>query len=70
VGHHGSLNATPKTLLWAGFRKRNKKGPERLQTLLSTLPGKHGKKRHSLWNTDELKMGQAPHCHAVEVRIS
>ena len=22
VGHHGSLNATPKKLLWEGFRKR------------------------------------------------
>jgi hypothetical protein len=37
VGHHGSLNATPKTL-WAGFKKK-KKG---LETLLSTRPGKHG----------------------------
>lgn len=37
VGHHGSLNATPKTL-WTGFKKK-KKG---LQTLLSTRKGKHG----------------------------
>jgi beta-lactamase superfamily II metal-dependent hydrolase len=41
VGHHGSLNATPKKLLWEGFEKR---GPgRRLKTALSTLPGKHGK---------------------------
>ena len=40
VGHHGSLNATPKKLLWENFKKRNQKG--KLQTLLSTLPGKHG----------------------------
>ena len=41
VGHHGSLNATPKKLLWEAFTKR---GPDkRLRTLLSTMPGKHGK---------------------------
>lgn len=44
VGHHGSLNATPKTLVWEGFRKRSDTpGPARLRTLLSTMPGKHGK---------------------------
>jgi hypothetical protein len=43
VGHHGSLNATPKTLLWERFQKRNKPAKRRLVTLLSTLPGKHGK---------------------------
>lgn len=42
VGHHGSLNATPKSL-WNGFRKKNPgKTPERLTSVLSTLPGKHG----------------------------
>ena len=41
VGHHGSLNATPRKLLWEAFTKR---GPDkRLKTVLSTLPGKHGK---------------------------
>jgi hypothetical protein len=43
VGHHGSLNATPKTL-WNLFRKKNpdeqRKG--RLQTIVSTMTGKHG----------------------------
>ena len=43
VGHHGSLNATPKKLLWAGFKRRNGPVAARLKTLLSTLPGKHGK---------------------------
>lgn len=39
VGHHGSLNATPKRL-WGLFRKR---GPKRkLTAVLSTRPGKHG----------------------------
>jgi hypothetical protein len=37
VGHHGSLNATPKTL-WNGFKKKGKG----LETLLSTKRGKHG----------------------------
>lgn len=42
VGHHGSLNATPKTL-WKSFKKKgaaNKK--DRLTTLLSTLAHTHG----------------------------
>jgi hypothetical protein len=43
VGHHGSLNATPKKLLWERFIKRNKG----LKTALSTLPGKHGKTRNN-----------------------
>jgi hypothetical protein len=41
VGHHGSLNATPRKLLWEAFTKRGPDG--RLRTLLSTMPGKHGK---------------------------
>src|SRR5262244_3382544 len=41
VGHHGSLNATPKKLLWENFTKKGT--AKRLRTLLSTLPGKHGK---------------------------
>ncbi len=43
VGHHGSLNATPKTLLWDNF---DKVGPAsnsgRLTSVVSTLKGKHG----------------------------
>jgi hypothetical protein len=41
VGHHGSRNATPKTLLWENFAKRGK-ASGRLRTVLSTLHGKHG----------------------------
>jgi beta-lactamase superfamily II metal-dependent hydrolase len=41
VGHHGSLNATPKKLLWENFRKRGAKR-KKLLSLLSTMPGKHG----------------------------
>lgn len=43
VGHHGSLNATPKTL-WGLFKNRSeKKTANRLLTVCSTMPGKHGK---------------------------
>ena len=45
VGHHGSRNATPKTL-WNNFATKNpdpkKRG--RLQTMVSTMKGKHGSK--------------------------
>jgi hypothetical protein len=42
VGHHGSLNATPKSM-WNRFRKKgNKDKAGRLTSLLSTMPGKHG----------------------------
>jgi hypothetical protein len=42
VGHHGSLNATPKSL-WKLFRKKGGRGS--LRTFLSTRPGKHGDSR-------------------------
>jgi beta-lactamase superfamily II metal-dependent hydrolase len=42
VGHHGSLNGTPKSL-WKLFDHRGNAGvPERLETLCSTKSGKHG----------------------------
>jgi hypothetical protein len=42
VGHHGSLNATPKSL-WKLFAHRSKKAaPDRLQSVVSTMLGKHG----------------------------
>jgi hypothetical protein len=41
VGHHGSTNATPKSL-WNLFANRNRqKKPGRMITLLSTKSGKH-----------------------------
>lgn len=48
VGHHGSLNATPKSL-WNGFVHRDgKPGPQRLETMVSTAAGKHGSpERHT-----------------------
>lgn len=42
VGHHGSLNATPKSL-WGKFKKKGgSKKAGRLQSVMSTMPGKHG----------------------------
>lgn len=43
VGHHGSLNATPKSL-WNLFthRTKNTKATKRLISLMSTMEGKHG----------------------------
>jgi hypothetical protein len=47
VGHHGSLNATPKRLLWEAFERLTVTAPDdaRLVTLLSTLGGTHGSVR-------------------------
>jgi hypothetical protein len=85
VGHHGSLNATPKKLLWENFGKRGKQ--RRLQTLLSTLPGKHGSTRSktevprrtlvaalqnetTLLNTNALKFGKQPELnHKVTIAL-
>jgi hypothetical protein len=43
VGHHGSRNATPKTL-WKNFAQKGADGqnPNRLHTVISTMQGKHG----------------------------
>jgi len=42
VGHHGSLNATPKTL-WGLFNNRgNQSAPERMRSVVSTMADKHG----------------------------
>ena len=43
VGHHGSRNATPKTL-WKDFSKKSDQAdkPGRLKTVISTMKGKHG----------------------------
>jgi len=38
VGHHGSLNATPKTMVWENFSHRN----NGLKTMVSTMKDVHG----------------------------
>jgi hypothetical protein len=47
VGHHGSLNATPKEWLWAAFDTANRPADRKLITVLSTMGGKHGKKERN-----------------------
>ena len=42
VGHHGSLNATPKSLWNLFSRKGPKTKSNRLKTVMSTMAGKHG----------------------------
>ncbi len=43
IGHHGSLNATPKSL-WSLFRNKGPAGTKnRMQSILSTKEGVHGK---------------------------
>ena len=50
VGHHGSLAATPKSL-WNLFAKRSAvPDAGRLRSVLSTLPGRHGRK----WTGNEV----------------
>lgn len=44
VGHHGSLNATPKSLWRELSRKGSKRRPDRLITVLSTKDDVHGSK--------------------------
>lgn len=47
VGHHGSLNATPKAM-WNRFRKRGDAAKaDRLTSVMSTMAGKHGGKNNS-----------------------
>jgi hypothetical protein len=49
VGHHGSLNATPKSM-WNAFTKKGKAGTaNRLRSVMSTKSGKHG---HEESNTE------------------
>lgn len=42
VGHHGSRNATPKTLFHEMAEQREQ-GTGQLSSVMSTMPGKHGK---------------------------
>ena len=48
VGHHGSRNATPKSL-WNRFGRKDKadSAPDRLLTLNSTMKGKHGHSKNN-----------------------
>lgn len=69
VGHHGSLNATPKSL-WKAFRKRGaatKK--DRMTSVLSTLAHKHGheeKRTEVPRRTLVADLKQDTHFHSTE----
>jgi hypothetical protein len=43
VGHHGSLNATPKTTVWENFHRRGHGLKTAVSTLKDVHGGKHGK---------------------------
>jgi len=45
VGHHGSLNATPRAHLWEHFSKKGHEATS-LRTFLSTEAGHHGSRRN------------------------
>lgn len=48
VGHHGSLNATPRQMLWENFARRSTEATEdRLITVMSTRANKHGSENRS-----------------------
>lgn len=61
VGHHGSRNATPKTLF--GFWNEPKTRSRRMTALMSTLPGVHGK-------SDETAVPRETLVTALDTRMS
>jgi hypothetical protein len=69
VGHHGSRNATPKSL-WNNFRNKsadkNKSG--RLKTIVSTMEGKHGKSEDTAVPLPKMvkEMKNHSHYHSTE----
>jgi hypothetical protein len=81
VGHHGSRNATPRHMLWDGFKRRGTKKNQRLVSFVSTMPGKHsGVPRPSLMtalesetdlhNTMSLKWTKTPElCEPCEIPL-
>lgn len=85
VGHHGSRNATPKSL-WKEFRKKNNdENSERLKTVNSTMAGKHGHTKETavpretlvteLTNfsdyhtTQNIKIDEPGLCDLIEIKI-
>src|SRR5262249_17477287 len=85
VGHHGSLNATPKTL-WGLFEhKGSARDHNRLKTVVSTMAGKHGStargtevprhklieelQKHSDFFTTQLLKGKKLFWHDEEIEL-
>lgn len=57
VGHHGSRNANPKSL-WKDFKNRSKQETKkaRLNTVVSTMAGKHGESEDTAVPLDRMVM--------------
>lgn len=57
VGHHGSCNATPKSL-WKEFARKNEDSNDkkRLKTIVSTMHGKHGHSKETAVPKETLVM--------------
>ena len=61
VGHHGSRNATPKSL-WKLFEnKSDQKSAKRLMSLMSTMEGKHGSAHSHTEVPRETLVGELEH---------
>lgn len=64
VGHHGSRNATPKSL-WNSFKNKsedkNKSG--RLKTVISTMEGKHGESEDTVVPLPKMVREMKTHSH-------
>ena len=85
VGHHGSRNATPKSL-WKEFRKKmEEEKPERLKTVNSTMAGKHGHTKETAvpretlvteltkfsdyHTTQNIKINEPSLCDLIEIKV-
>lgn len=84
VGHHGSRNATPRSM-WNGFKKKGPaKKADRLKSILSTMPDKHGsEKQHTevprdslvkeldaqSWLSNTHNFKQGVLCEAIEIAL-
>ena len=64
VGHHGSRNATPKSL-WNNFKNKSadKNKPGRLKTIISTMEGKHGESEDTAVPLPKMVKEMKTHSH-------
>jgi len=64
VGHHGSRNATPKSL-WNNFKNKSddKNKPGRLKTVISTMEGKHGESEDTAVPLPKMVREMKTHSH-------
>ncbi len=70
VGHHGSRNATPKSLYKLMVQERVKSAGK-LTSMISTMPGKHGKEaNHSEVPRQTLVKALEQHSHYVTTEVA